>query len=216
LANEFPDSDSFLNPVEVWEKAMNARPDFFYDDDPDPYYFIGDCYRHVGQYEKAIQYYGIAAANWTKDGYAVLSNAVVPRAEDDDATGDYEALHETINRLVADFGDHPGLAGVVLRSGHGYSRRANDARREGLSTEVQVDNFKAIALYDRVINEFGSSGFVASSYFFSALAYRDLGQWADALDCCSRLLDNWPDYKQAFGAERLIEECLEQLANAGG
>jgi len=201
--------EDFLNPVEVWEKVMRRVPDFFHDD-PDLYYFIADCYRQLGEYEKAIEYYGIVAANWTQNGYAVLSNAVVPRAEDD-AAGVYEALHATIDRLIADFGAHPGLACVVTRSGHGYRRRANDARREGLSTEAQADNLKAIGLYDRVINEFGSSGFVATSYFFSALAYRDLGQWQDALDCCNRLLDNWPEYKYATWARRLAQECSERL-----
>ena len=142
----------------------------------------------------------------------MLSNVAVPRAEDDDTAGVYKALHETIDRLIADFGDHPGLACVVMRSGHGYRRRANDARRAGLTTEAQLDNVKAIALYDRVINEFGSSPFVASSYFFSALAYRDLGQWQYALDCCNRLLNNWPEYKYAPWARRLAQGCSERLA----
>ena len=127
-------------------------------------------------------------------------------------TSSNNTANALIDRLIADFGEHPGLACVVTRSGHGYRRRANDARREGLSTEAQVDNFKAIGLYDRVINEFGSSGFVASSYFFSALCYRDLGQWQDALDCCNDLLGNWPEYKYAPWARRLAEECSERLA----
>ena len=211
LAGETWVRENYLHPVEIWQKVIRKFPDFFHPD-PDLYYFIADCYRQLGEYEKAVEYYGIVAANWTQNGYAVLSNAVVPRAEDDDAAGDYEALHETIDRLIADFNDHPGLAGVVTRSGHGYRRRANDARREGSSTEAEVNNFKAIALYDRVINEFGSSAFTASANFFSALAYRDLGQWQDALDCCSRLLDNWPDYKYAPWVRRLAEDCSERLA----
>jgi len=203
--------ENYLHPVEIWEKVMTKFPDFFHPD-PDLYYFIADCYRQLGKYEKAVEYYGIVAANWTQNGYAVLSSVVVPRAEDDDAAGDYVALHETIDRLIADFNDHPGLACVVTRSGHAYRRRANDARREGLSKEAEDNNFKAIALYDRVINEFGSSPFAASAYFFSALAYRDLGQYQEALDCCNRLLDNWPQYKYAPWARRLAQGCSERLA----
>jgi len=211
LAAETWVRENYLHPVKIWEKVMSKFPDFFHGD-PDLYYFIADCYRQLGEYEKAVEYYGIVAANWTQNGYAVLSNVAVPRAEDDDAAGDYEALHETIDRLIADFGDHPGLACVVTRSGHGYRRRANDARRGGLSKEAEADNFKAIALYDRVINEFGTSAFVASSYFFSALCYHDLGQWQDALNCCNRLLDSWPDYKYAPWARRLAQDCSERLA----
>jgi len=205
LSAEQYSSEDYIYPVKLWEKVVERFPDFFHND-PDLYYFIGDCYRQLGEYEKAIQCYDIVAANWTQNGYAVLSNVVVPRAEDD-AAGVYEALHETIDDLIADFGDHPGLACVVA-----YRRRANDAQREGLSTEAEDDNFNAVVLYDRVINEFGTSAFVASSYFFSALSYRDLSLYQEALDCCNRLLDNWPEYKYATWARRLAEDCSERLA----
>jgi len=204
-------SENYQRPIRMWEKVLKKFPGFFHDE-PDLYYFIGDCYRHLGEYENAMQYYGTVAANWTDDGYAVLSQVVVPTAKDDNTAGAYDALHEAIDSLIADFGDHPGLAGVVLRSAHGYRRRANDAQRQGLTGEAAVDNFNAVVLYDRVINEFPSSPFVASSYFFSALAYRDLGQWQDALDCCNRLLDNWPGYKYAPWAQRLAQDCSERLA----
>jgi len=201
----------YENPVKIWERVTKIFPDFFRDD-PDLYYFIGDCYRHLGEYEKAIQHYGIVADKWTQNGYAIVSNVAVPRAEDDDMAGVDEALHETIDSLIADFNDHPGLAATILRTGYEYHRRANDARREGLSTEAQVDNLKAIALYDRVIKEFASSPFTASAYFFSALSFRDLGQWQDALDCSNHLLDNWPEYKYASWARRLAQNCSEKLA----
>ena len=117
-----------------------------------------------------------------------------------------------IEKLIADFNDHPGLAGFVLRSGHGYRRRANELRREGLTAEATVNNLKAAALYDRVIGEFGSSAFAASAYFFSGLCYRDIGLWQDCLDCCERLLEGWPEYKYASWAKRLAQDCSEKLA----
>jgi len=213
IAADYSLREDFLNAVKVWEKVKTKFPDFFYDDpygDPDLYYFIGDCYRHLGEYEKAIQHYGIAAANWTVNGYAVVPHVVVPLPSE--SSGDYIGFHVLIDSLIADFGEDPGLAATILRTGHEYRRRANDARREGLNTEAEVDNLKAIALYDRVINEFGSSAFVASSYFFSALSFRDLGQWQDTLDCCNHLLDNWPEYKYASWARRLAQNCSERLA----
>jgi tetratricopeptide (TPR) repeat protein len=199
----------YENPVKIWERVTKIFPDFFRDD-PDLYYFIGDCYRHLGEYEKAIQCYGIVADKWTQKGYAMVSNVVVPKA--DDGPGDYEAIHALFDRLVVDFGKDAGLAATILRTGYEYHRRANDARREGLSTEAQVDNLKAIALYDRVIKEFASSPFTASAYFFSALSFRDLGQWQDALHCSNHLLDNWPEYKYASWARRLAQNCSEKLA----
>jgi len=199
----------YENPVKIWERVLKIFPDFFRDD-PDLYYFIGDCYRHLGDYEKAIQCYGIVAANWTGDGYAVVPHIAVPLP--DDSLSDYEDLHKIIDSLIADFGDHPGLAATILRTGHEHRRRANDARREGLSTDAEVDNLKAIVLYGRVIKEFASSAFTASAYFFSALCYRDLGRWQDALDCSNRLLDNWPGYEYASWVRKLAQNCTEKLA----
>jgi len=56
------------------------------------------------------------------------------------------------------------------------------------------------------------SAISTQNYFFSALCYRDLGQWQDALDCCNWLLDNWPEYEYAPWAERLAQDCSEKLA----
>jgi len=57
LEAESPRSeDYYREPVEVWEKVTEKFPDFFYDD-PDLYYFIADCYHHLGKYEKAIEYF---------------------------------------------------------------------------------------------------------------------------------------------------------------
>ncbi|KPL19193.1 MAG: hypothetical protein AMJ75_12690, partial [Phycisphaerae bacterium SM1_79] len=209
LAAESWVSDDYLKPVKVWEKLIKRFPDFF-SDDPDLYYFIADCYRHVGEYDKAIHYYGLVADKWTQHGYAVVPHTTVPLPSESFA--DYEAVHNLIDRLIMDFNDHPGLPATILRTGHEYRKRANEARIEGLTSEAKVDNFNAIVLYDRVIKEFPSSPFTASAYFFSALAYRDLHQWQYALDCCKRLLDNWPEYKYAPWARRVAQGCSKRLA----
>jgi len=208
VAAEPPPRENYLKPVKIWEKVMKKLPDFFYDD-PDLYYFIADCYRHLGEYEKAIQCCRIVADKWTQNGYAVVPRTVVPLPSESSA--DYEAVHNLIDRLIIDFNDHPGLAATILRTGHEYRRRANDARRQGLTSEAAADNFNAIVLYDRVMKEFPSSPFTATAYFFSALSYRDLGEWQSALDCCKHLLDNWPGYKYAQWARRVAQDCSERL-----
>ncbi|MDO9575484.1 MAG: tetratricopeptide repeat protein [bacterium] len=48
--------DYWRNPIKVWEKVMKKLPNFFYKD-PELYWFIGQCYRNLHEYEKAIQFY---------------------------------------------------------------------------------------------------------------------------------------------------------------
>ena len=84
--------------------------------------------------------------------------------------------------------------------------------KEGLDAEATEDNLRAIALYDRVIREFPASAFTAGANFFSALAYRDLGQEQEALDCCRSVVDNWPEYKDASQAERMARNFSRKLA----
>jgi len=48
--------DYWRNPIKTWEKITEKFPDFFFDD-PDLYWFIADCYHHLGEYEKAIEYF---------------------------------------------------------------------------------------------------------------------------------------------------------------
>lgn len=61
--------DYYRNPIKLWEKVMSKFPDFFYDD-PDLYYFIADCYRHLDEYEKAIEYCQKTINSWPDYHYA--------------------------------------------------------------------------------------------------------------------------------------------------
>jgi len=201
--------EDYLKAVALWEKIIEKFPDFSHDD-PDVYYFVGDCYRHLGEHEKAIHSYGIVAANWAVNGCATVSNVVVP-LPDENSIG-FDALQSLYGSLLAEYGADAGFAGAILRTGYEYRRLANEAYGKNLSSEAELNNFRAIAFYEQVINEFPGSPFTASAYFFAALSYRDLEHWEYALECCDDLLNNWPEYKYAGWARDVMEDCSERLA----
>lgn len=48
----------------LWEKALEAEPEFFFEDDPDPYYFLGVCYYQLEEYDIAKVYLHSVVYNW--------------------------------------------------------------------------------------------------------------------------------------------------------
>jgi len=214
LADEGHFGGDYLIPVTVWEEVLERFPDFFYFcKDSDLYYFIADCYRHVDDFEKAIQYYDIVAANWTRNQYAVLSHVSVPRINI--VTDDYDAVHALIDSLLADFGEHPGLAGAILRTGQEYYGQAHWYANQGLDAEAQDYYFKAIVLWERIITELPPSAFSATTCHFLAVSYRELGECQKVIDYATKLVDTWPAYEYAWHAQSLMEDCDQRLSSSG-
>lgn len=61
------------NAAAVWEKIITQLPDSEPDTMAQAHCFSGHCYRRLGQYEKAIEYYQKVVDNWP--GYKLASSA---------------------------------------------------------------------------------------------------------------------------------------------
>ena len=72
--------ESFRKATGVWERIITQlQPSTF---TAQAYYFSGTAYRHVGDYEKAIEYYEKTVADWADYEYAWLSLLRVARTYD--------------------------------------------------------------------------------------------------------------------------------------
>jgi TolA-binding protein len=60
-----------------------------------------------------------------------------------------------------------------------------------------------------------SSPTTAQAHYFSAACYRDLGDYAKAIEYYETVVDLWPDYEYAWNAQFLIGHSYEHLRNAG-
>jgi tetratricopeptide (TPR) repeat protein len=147
------------------------------------------------------------AAMWTQAGLAGYYIAV-----GDDPNG-----QATVDRLIADFNDHPELAGALFEIGEEYYVKAlHQMKYEGLDAQAEDYFRKGIAVWDVITNELPEAyPAIADAYLFSGICYRRLGQYEKAIEYYQKLVNNWAGYHWAGRTQFLIGKCYENLRDAG-
>jgi len=71
--------DSFTKAIAVWERIITQLPESQSIDLKHAYYFSAVCYRRIGEYEKAIEYYQEVVVNWPDYQFAWHAQYVIGR-----------------------------------------------------------------------------------------------------------------------------------------
>jgi len=131
--------------------------------------------------------------------------------------GDDVAAEAAIDALISHFSDHPDLPEVVFVIGEEYYNKAFEYENEGFEPEAR-DNFtKAIAVWERIIEEFPvNTPYTPHSYYFSAVCYRRLAQYQKAIEYYQEIVDNWANYQSAWSAQFLVADNYERLIDPDG
>lgn len=76
---------------------------------------------------------------------------------------------------------------------------------------------KAKDVWEKVIAQCPQSRSIGlqHAHYFTAVCYRRLGQYEDALAHYQNVVDNWPDYQYAWSAQYLVGSCYENLKKSG-
>jgi len=182
---------------------------------PQKIHYIANRYRNIGKYERAIQFYQLAAERWPEDKIVITSRVAIGQVHI--ALGDDEAVTAIIDGLIADFNDHPRLPWAVFVIGEEYYNEASGAEHQGHAEKAKEYLGKTIALWQRIIKEMPQSDSTntAHAYYFSAVCYRRLGEYENAIQYYQVVVDNWPDYQFAWNAQFMIGTCFEKLAKSG-
>jgi len=115
-----------------------------------------------------------------------------------------------VDKLIADFNDQPGLPGVISKIEEGYYIRILAAE-----TWVRGNYLHPVKIWEKVMSKFPDFFHGDPDlYYFIACCYYQLGEYDKAIEYYSVVIDNWPDHRNARGAQRLMETCLERLINA--
>ena len=180
---------------------------------PEKVHQIGNKYRDSGKYERAIQFYQLAAERWPEDKIAITSRAAIGQVHIE--LGDDEAVGAIIDGLIADFNDHPALPEAVFIIGEQYYYKAFDDPKRCLKVKSEEHLKKAKAVWEKIITELPPSLFTAHAYYFSAVCYRRLGEYQEAMECYEEIVYSWPEYQSVRYAKFMIGCCLKKLKNGG-
>lgn len=175
---------------------------------------IADRYAQLEKYQKARELHQYVIENWPKTEAAMWSRAglaICNIALDDDPNAQAD-----VDWLIADFNDHPDLPEAVFVIGEQYYNEAFRCENEGLDEQAEDSFRKTIAIWERIITDLPASApYTARAYYFSAVCYRFLGEYENAIEYYQEIVDNWPLCPYGWDAKFMIGHCSEELSKSG-
>ena len=166
-----------------------------------------------GLYQKALQLYQYVIDSHPDSNDLMWAKAGAARSNI--AIGNEAAAEAVVNELIADFNDNPELPTAIFMLGEEYYNKAFQYQNQGQETEAKEHFRKAIAIWERIINELRVCNMTPQAYYFAGRCYEKLGQVRPALERYQVVVENWPDYERAWNAQFLIGCCLEGLTRGG-
>jgi len=178
---------------------------------------IGEMYEEAGRYAKAeeiCQQIIKIDPNSSEARKAVLDIAKVDILSLIETGDDANALMG-INKLMVDFNGHPDLAAAIFQIGEQYYNMAFSYKKDAHEAKMKEHFAKAIAVWERIIQELPVSATTAQAYYFSARCYRQLGEYEKSIEYYQKVISDWPGHKYVWDAKFMIARCLKELKNSG-
>jgi tetratricopeptide (TPR) repeat protein len=129
--------------------------------------------------------------------------------------GDEQAVEEALDKLIADFEEHPWLVEALFRVGEKYFMGGFSAENEGLEDESKEYFGKAVATWEKIITDMAESKYAADALLHTGDSCRRLGEYDKAIGYYQKLVDEWPDSKYAWHAQYLVAHTCEDLMTTG-
>ena len=211
-------AEDFDNAQEAFAKLItefNDHPDL-----EDTLYAIARHYGEAGRYEEERSAYQLIIQKYpdsqhkskAEAGISSRSNAL-SLATSKDSNGSEEIL----DKIVADSNGNPNLARTLFLTGEECFGKGFSYRSEGRDAEAKEQILKAIAAWKRITEEVPPSAeYAPQAYHRMADCYfEDLGEYEKAIECCKKVVDNWPDYLFVADVQFAIGNYYERLAYSG-
>jgi TolA-binding protein len=185
---------------------------------PGVVYWFGKEFEAAKRYERAKGIYQQVAQRYPESSHA--SKALLAASKMDVLSliesGDDTAAHAALDKLIADFKDHPDLPEAVFVIGEQYYNKGFRYEKEGLNTEAKESFTKAIIVWEIIITELPPNAvYPAQAYFVSAECYRRLHEYENAIEYYSIVVDNWPDCKYSWHAQFIVARTYKHLKRTG-
>jgi len=165
------------------------------------------------KHEKAEQLYQYVIDSWP--GSEQVRRSQMGLAMLNIAVGDSADAELAMDKLIADFGDHPDLPNVVLQIAEPYYDEALRKETEGLDNQAKDSFQKALAIYEMVKNRVPGYVATADTLCWTGACYRALGEYEKSIECYQKVVDDYPSYHMAWNALFLVGRNYEELKKSG-
>jgi len=122
------------------------------------------------RYEDARRLYQRVLDTWPESEYAIQAQSRLVMLYID--LGNDPNAQAELDKLIADFNDHPKLPETVIEIGLKYYSKAHYSEADGNDERAAQYYLKAIAVWERVLAEFPpSASYTPRAYYISAVVY---------------------------------------------
>lgn len=179
-------------------------------------HWITQEYRRLRKYEHAQQVcrYAKDVLNSQSQSNPVLGTQVAVLVSSIEL-GDEPDIQAAIDKLIADFKDHPDLPAALWSVAEPYYDQAFACEGEGFDAEARDYFTEVTNIAERILQEFPTCSFAAEAHHISATCYQRFGEHTMAIEHYEKIVDNWPDYEYAWSAQFLIGRNYKQLSQIG-
>lgn len=193
---------------------FSGQPDL-----PVALYSIASKYEWTGEFEKAKSLYQQIAQQYPDSSYAgtaqldVSKTSVLLLIE----SGKDNEAQTALDKLTADFKDYRSLASAVSWIAEQYQIKASELENEDSTKTEEIRDClsKAIAIWERVINEFDDAAVVPQSCCYAGDCYSKLGEYAKSAECYQKVVNDYPGNSMAWHALFMVGRNYEELKKAG-
>jgi TolA-binding protein len=173
--------------------------------------WLGDDYRRKKKDNLARQCYQRVIDKYSDDKFTtVLSHVGIACINID--LGDDTTAESILDKLITDYNDQPILPQGVFIIGEEYYNMAFQKKSQGLKKASNECFAKAIDIWQRHIRELSESTFTAYAWYYSAAAYRGMGQLEKTIEYFQKVVSDWPGHELACNAQFMIGQSFEQFA----
>lgn len=176
---------------------------------------IAHRYEWTGRYEKAQSLYQQIAQQYPASSYAETAQLEMSKVDILQLveSGEDSEAETAIGSLITDFNDYRNLAEAVSRVAEQYQTKALRMEAEGSATFQEIDAClsKAIAIWERVIDELQDPVVVPQACCYAADCYHKLGEYEKSIACYKKVADDYPGYSMAWHALFMVGRNYEDL-----
>ncbi len=174
---------------------------------------IGDMYQQSGRFEEARTLHGYVVDNWPGAEHGVWSQKGLAVTEVFD--GSDSNSYPELDKLLANFRDHPVLPMAAFFAAEAHRDRAVSLRAEGRDAEAREAYARATGALIRTIRGAPPSIYTPESYYLLGECYSMSGSHAEALDCYRYVANTWPAWKLAWSARFQEGRAYDKLKKSG-
>jgi tetratricopeptide (TPR) repeat protein len=214
--NSLINSRNYSQAKEGFDKLV-AEDFSTHEDWPATLYWIAREFGGSNLYEEEMAIYRQIVQNYPDNLYANKARLGLSRANVLSLimSQDYNQADIAFDKMIADFAGHPDLSSAILGTAEPYYNKALRLEGEGLQGQAKECFRKALRIAEIAKDKCPNYVESADTLFWTGVCYRALGDYEKSIECCQKVVDNWPDYTNAWQAQFLIGCNYEELKTSG-